>query len=339
MSKLLINERQLQVLPTLAKRIGLNEAIAVQQLHFAVQTYDSRVVELDGAKWLRADLSFWVREFPWWSERTIKRIWATLRDGGLVHTSRGREANVYRIDYVKLDAVTGQIVPSHTSDRPVEPGQDGPSPSIGEGTAERTEENDAGATSAPTDTLPGLEPPPPSPAPANATDASTEAVWAHYVKVFGDRLRVRELTAPRIRDIKKALKATSENVELLQLAIDGLKSYRMKHPQGSQDVGLSVIFATGPHSGKNLTDQISWWAEQADHDLRDSSRKIPLDLSGIPSVTLGMIRAKRREVAEMYAGGGADAEKRGRAAADWLKEHCGHEPIIEDENLKGWRYV
>ena len=34
MSKLLINEHPLQVLPSLATKIGLNEAIVLQQIHY-----------------------------------------------------------------------------------------------------------------------------------------------------------------------------------------------------------------------------------------------------------------------------------------------------------------
>ena len=34
MSKLLINEQPLQVLPSLAEAIGLNQAIALQQVHY-----------------------------------------------------------------------------------------------------------------------------------------------------------------------------------------------------------------------------------------------------------------------------------------------------------------
>lgn len=40
MSKLLINERPIQVLPRLAKEIGLNEEIFLQQLHYWLTPHD-----------------------------------------------------------------------------------------------------------------------------------------------------------------------------------------------------------------------------------------------------------------------------------------------------------
>ena len=49
MSKLLINESPLQVQPSLAMAIGLNEAIFLQQLHYWIGT--SRFVR-DGKKWV-----------------------------------------------------------------------------------------------------------------------------------------------------------------------------------------------------------------------------------------------------------------------------------------------
>jgi hypothetical protein len=101
------------------------------------------------------------------------------------------------------------------------------------------------------------------PLPDDADAAAVEEVWAHYVAVFADRLRVKELTAPRRRTIKKALNAVNRDIGLMKRSIDGLKSYRTKHPDGSKDVGLGVIFETGPQSRSNLTDQIEWWAEQA----------------------------------------------------------------------------
>lgn len=332
-TKLLINEPPLQVLPTLAVRLGLNEAIAVQQLHFAVTHFESRVVELDGHKWLRADYEFWGAQFPWWSKATIERTWKALRDKRVVHTTRGREANVYRIDYDALRQIEG----SHPSDRPVQvPHIEGP-PSMKEGQERNNGENDVGADEPPALFEQPSASPSPSPAPADVADDDVATVWTHYVEVFGtDHMRIKGLTKARGASIRKAINAT--NVEAACAAIDGLKSYRQKNPGGSRDITLGAIFETRP-GGRNLTDQIEFWASQADVRLNDSSRKVPLDLSGVSAVVAGAIKARRLDVTRYFHSDNPDTRKRIQDAIAWLRENAGWEPIIENDELRGWRYV
>src|SRR4051794_26967866 len=82
MSKLLIDESPLQVLPTLAKAIGLNEAIVLQQLHYvSLRTKDVRVA--DG--WVRQTLAEWAKdEFKFWSYATFSRTVDKLKAAGLI---------------------------------------------------------------------------------------------------------------------------------------------------------------------------------------------------------------------------------------------------------------
>jgi hypothetical protein len=177
----------------------------------------------------------------------------------------------------------------------------------------------------------------PSPAAVNDADAETDAVWAHYVEVFGtDHMRIKELTPARRTSIKKAIKAT--NVEVCCAAIDGLKSYRTKNPQGSQDISLGSIFETRP-GGRNITDQIEFWASQADVRMNASSRKVPLDLSGVSAVLAGAIKARRLDVTRYFHSDNPDTRKRLQDSIEWLREHAGWEPIFEGEELKGWKYV
>lgn len=101
---LLINEPPLQVLPSLAKKIGLNEAIFLQQLHFRLLISTN---EREGYKWLYKTLAEWNEEFPFWSYDTIKRIVAKLeREGYIVTTNTYNKLKMdktkwYRIDYSK----------------------------------------------------------------------------------------------------------------------------------------------------------------------------------------------------------------------------------------------
>ena len=79
--KLLIDEHPLMVLPGLAKEIGLNEAIVLQQIHY--WTRDSRHV-IDGYSWTYNSVEEWQKQFPFWSNATIRRVVDSLVDKGLL---------------------------------------------------------------------------------------------------------------------------------------------------------------------------------------------------------------------------------------------------------------
>lgn len=102
---LLINEPPLQVLPSLAEKIGLNEAIIVQQIHY--WTRISKNIR-DGETWVYKTFPEWKEEFPFWSEKTIKRSMKKLEDANLViSTSKYNKMGIdrtkwYRINYEEL---------------------------------------------------------------------------------------------------------------------------------------------------------------------------------------------------------------------------------------------
>nr|WP_054549350.1 conserved phage C-terminal domain-containing protein [Lysinibacillus sphaericus] len=93
---LLINEPPLQVLPSLAVKVGLNEAIILQQLHF--KSLISAHIH-DGHKWVFNSYQQWQNEFPFWSEKTIKRAIRKLEDDGYIFSTD--EFNKYKIDKTK----------------------------------------------------------------------------------------------------------------------------------------------------------------------------------------------------------------------------------------------
>lgn len=112
---LLINEPPLQVLPSLAKKIGLNEAILLQQLHFrSLISTNLR----DGYKWVYKTYEEWGEEFPFWSVDTIKRAIRKLeKEGYVISTSAYNRMKMdktkwYRIDYAMCHLPTGQLAPS-----------------------------------------------------------------------------------------------------------------------------------------------------------------------------------------------------------------------------------
>lgn len=99
MNKLLINEPPLQVLPTLAKKIGLNESLFIQQLHYWLGN-PKMGREVDGRHWIRNTVSEWHKDnFPFWSERTIMRLIASMEAGGLLLVRN--DLNIHKYDRTK----------------------------------------------------------------------------------------------------------------------------------------------------------------------------------------------------------------------------------------------
>ena len=108
MSKLLINEQPLVVLPSLAEKIGLNEAIMLQQIHFWLTRNPH---EKDGRQWIYNTYAEWATQFPFWSESTIKRTIRSLEKKGLIITGNYNKVKIdktkwYTIDYEKLERMT-----------------------------------------------------------------------------------------------------------------------------------------------------------------------------------------------------------------------------------------
>lgn len=109
---LLIQESPLQVLPSLAIQVGLNEAMVLQQLHF--RSLISNNVR-DGFKWVYKTYDEWKNEeFPFWSVDTINRAIRRLEvKGFIIATSSYNRMKMdktkwYRIDYQKLQLFTEQ---------------------------------------------------------------------------------------------------------------------------------------------------------------------------------------------------------------------------------------
>ncbi len=115
--KLLIHEPPLQALPSLAVAIGLKEAITLQQLHYLLQNSDNGKL-IRGRKHIYNTYSKWKTYFPFWSEITIKRIFLSLEEKGLVKSIQADPNRYYRIkyytiDYAKVDEINKSI-PTHS---------------------------------------------------------------------------------------------------------------------------------------------------------------------------------------------------------------------------------
>ena len=110
MSKLLIDDYPIQVLPKLAEEIGLNEAIVLQQMHYWLNTSKH---EHNGKKWIYNSYTSWHEQFKFWSERTIKRIIYNLEKQELLLTGNYNKyafdrTKWYTINYEKLNDIMAQ---------------------------------------------------------------------------------------------------------------------------------------------------------------------------------------------------------------------------------------
>ena len=111
--RLLIDEPPLQVLPSLATAIGLNKAIVLQQLHYWLQTSSHQI---EGKKWIYNTYEEWRKQFPFWSEKTIKRTFRELEKDGLIVTttkfnkSKFDKTKWYTINYEKLAEIENRIM-------------------------------------------------------------------------------------------------------------------------------------------------------------------------------------------------------------------------------------
>jgi hypothetical protein len=109
---LLIAEPPLQVLPSLAKVIGLNEAIVLQQIQYwAAQ---EQGVVRDGRRWIYNSVEEWRKQFPFWSTDTIQRTLQSLRDKNLVDAQKlspdkWKHTLYYSVNYNNLqDCITAE---------------------------------------------------------------------------------------------------------------------------------------------------------------------------------------------------------------------------------------
>lgn len=111
MSNYLMDESPLVLLPSLAKKIGLNEAIFMQQLHYWLI---KRLNQREGYYWTYNTYKGWTEQFPFWSESTVKRTVTALESRGLIITgnyNKMKQDNTkwYRINYKSFNALFADI--------------------------------------------------------------------------------------------------------------------------------------------------------------------------------------------------------------------------------------
>lgn len=100
---LLMPTRPIVINPDLAYSIGLNEAIALQQVNYWLKETTSGL-ERDGVRWIYNTTEQWLEQFPFWSESTLKRTFTRLKALGVLkieqlNKSQRDMTNYYTINY------------------------------------------------------------------------------------------------------------------------------------------------------------------------------------------------------------------------------------------------
>ena len=139
-SILLIDEQPLQVIPTLAAAVGVNEAILLQQINYwcrnAEKSKDARKF-IKGRWWTFNSYQEWQEQMPWMSVSGIRKLVKKLREKKLIWTVKHKKHEQdhrlwYTINYEAVDALMGadqdqvrsdpechtDVTQSDTSERP-----------------------------------------------------------------------------------------------------------------------------------------------------------------------------------------------------------------------------
>lgn len=232
---LLLKVKPLVVSPELASRIGLNEAIVLQQICYWLEDTTSGV-EYDGKRWVYNSIDAWNEQFPWWTGKTIQRTVSSLKNMGLIYVDRLKkkqhdQTNYYAINYASpLLSDRDNLSLSRETTCPDRKGQSVPmdkvnlSPSIGSNCPDLTENTTENTTEITTESSCQVAPQPDDA--RLVLQRSREVLW-HLNKVSGAKHTEAQSSMGHIR----ARISEGFTTEELFLVID----YKHVHWEGTTD--------------------------------------------------------------------------------------------------------
>jgi uncharacterized phage protein (TIGR02220 family) len=117
LSRLLINESPVMIIPSLAAKIGLNEAVVLQQIHYWLGISKHHI---NGRTWVYNTYEEWQKQLPFWSVSTIKRTIRSLEMLGLLLSDNWNQMKMdktkwYSIDYEKLQELENNLPESEAA--------------------------------------------------------------------------------------------------------------------------------------------------------------------------------------------------------------------------------
>lgn len=111
-SNYILPEPGLILLPSLAAKIGVNEAIFLQQIHYWI-TRDAGIIDQYGRHWIYNTIKQWQKQLSFLSESTIRRAIGNLEERGLLlsmwYGDGFDRKKIYTIDYDCMDALSQEI--------------------------------------------------------------------------------------------------------------------------------------------------------------------------------------------------------------------------------------
>ncbi|WP_169156513.1 hypothetical protein [Brasilonema bromeliae] len=110
--KLITPEKPLLIPPLVAREIGLEAAIILQQIHYFSQ--NSKHILRDGQRWFYLTLEGWAEKLPFFKMSTIRRAIGKLRQLELINVHRHSQhtwyqANWYTINLENVKALWDRI--------------------------------------------------------------------------------------------------------------------------------------------------------------------------------------------------------------------------------------
>jgi uncharacterized phage protein (TIGR02220 family) len=118
MSRLLIKESPVMIIPSLAVKIGLNEAVVLQQIHYWLGISKHQI---KGRTWVYNTYEEWRKQLPFWSVSTIKRTILSLEMKGLLQSDNFNEMKMDKTKWYSINYDTVQELEDSTIERPVSP--------------------------------------------------------------------------------------------------------------------------------------------------------------------------------------------------------------------------
>ena len=220
-AKWLFDEHPILIDKKLAAVIGFNEAVVLQQLNYWLHSNSAK--KIDGRLWIYNSYENWQKDnFPFWSTRTIRRIFDSCEKKGIILTGNFNKAGFdktkwYSIDENKLndlmDSPCGQNGHTNRTKSPDGSGQNGHTNT--RDYPETTSENNKHSASH-----------------SNAQSVSRleeefEEVWSKYPNKKGKKQAFNHYKAWR----KASVKHTNEYLlERLKVYMTDLQQNSWKHP-------------------------------------------------------------------------------------------------------------
>lgn len=248
---LLLKVKPLVVSPELASRIGLNEAIVLQQICYWLEDTTSGV-QYDGKRWVYNTIEEWTEQFPFWSEKTVKRALTSLKSRGLIYVEQLKKTqhdrtNYYAINHANPLLTDGdKMTPSTRSNCPVRKGQSVPmdkvnmSQSIGSTWPDLTENTTENTTE-----ITGKDSCPVSVKPDSDSSEDAFRVLEHLNRAAGLRYQKSKSSLGPIR----GRLSEDFSAEELILTVDYTIAKWSEDPKMSEFVRPETIFRPGKFPG------------------------------------------------------------------------------------------